>query len=80
MVKVIAKFACYDKVHGQIAKTMTTYRIVETTDSYSHVCYRIQSYLQNLKKWTNEYIDVVHWSTLDGLYNSREFKILFGEL
>lgn len=76
-MKVISKFACYDKVD---AKTMTTYRIVETTDEYSHVCYRIQFYARFAKKWCNEYQDFVHWSTLDSLYNSREFRILFGQL
>lgn len=79
-MKVIAKFACYDIVRGKIAKTRTTYRIVETTDAYSHECYRIQSYMPNLKRWCNEYQDFVFWNTLSGLYGSREFRILFGSL
>lgn len=76
-MKVISKFACYDKVD---ARTLTTYRIVETTDEYSHVCYRIQFYAQHTKRWCNEYQDFIHWSTLSSLFGSHEFRILFGHL
>lgn len=76
-MKVISKFACYDAVNG---RSLTTYRIVEDTDEYSHICYRIQFYMQHYKKWANEYQNFVHWSTLSALYSSREFHILFGQL
>lgn len=79
-MKVISQFQCNDIVHGKIAKTKTTYRIVEDTDEYSHVCYRIQVYLHNIKRWSNEYQYFVHWSTLQSLYMSEQFRILFGHL
>lgn len=35
-MKVLFKFACYDSFDG---RTMTTYRVIEDADEYSHVCY-----------------------------------------
>lgn len=79
-MKVISQFQCHDIVHGKIAKTKTTYRIVEDTDEYSHLCFRIQVYLPNIKKWTDEYQSFIHWSTLQSLFMSEQFRILFGHL
>lgn len=76
-MKVLFKFACYDSVDG---RTMTNYRVIEDTDEYSHVCYRIQFYMHHCRHWANEYQQFIHWSTLESLMKSEQFRMLFGRL
>lgn len=79
-MEIVSKFKCFDIVCGEIAKTQTTYRIVKYTDEYGCVRYRIQEYLSGIKQWTDTYQTFVHWSTLQSLFMSEQFRILFGHL
>ena len=78
-MKVICKFSCYDRVDGS-TQTRTTYRIMQGEDNLGHTCYWIEQKSMHGKEWFKTFKPFVHWRTLKELWNSPEFKCLFGQL
>lgn len=69
---VVFKFAAYRRD----GKTRCTYRVIRTLDDR----FIIQGYGSAMKQWFNEYIDIVWFKSLDELFRSKEFRILFTEI
>ena len=78
-MRAITKFSCYDRVDGT-SQTRTTYRIMQGEDNLGHTCYWIEQKSMHGKGWFKTFREFVHWRTLKELWNSAEFKCLFGQL
>lgn len=76
VIKTICKFACYDKLEGH--STRTTYRIVQGENNFRQVCFWIEQKSMHGKDWFRTYNHHVYWFTLSDVWNSLEFKCLFG--
>ena len=79
-MQVLSKFCCYDQLEG--SNTRTTYRIVRDfaqLDSGDEYVYWIeQKSTAQERVWYKTYPDFVHWNDINNLWNSREFRCLFG--
>lgn len=77
-MKHLCKFSCFDRVDGS-SQTRTTYRIVQGSNNLNEPVYWIEQKSMHGKEWFKTFRDFVHWHTLKELWNSAEFKSLFGQ-
>ena len=78
-MKAICKFSCYDRADGS-SQTRTTYRIVHGENNFHEPCYWIEQKSMHGKDWFKTFNHHVHWKTMRELWQSAEFKCLFGQL